>query len=783
MNQYNEIVQNSTSIVNTLVYLLKSLEQSEKKNQNVILNSIDNLTSTFSVNNVESSINSMLNNIKKNVDDYILLHKNLVQPYPVLDNGSKNNDIIYDALQLEYKKIKRLESISNKQFSATKSIVSRSSDETHVKILTDSNFELYCKISIELNKTPINTVYQRIKTIWENKLPEFFSIFNKLPPDAWGSIGEPIIFTSNGLSARPIAFNDDWLKLDKVTEKNAIDLVSSDLGKLFNKLFCLYDNEFRSTFLSEYYPFVTDEPIGKRKMIKLFNEKFTDHVSVARGFRPDALFYTDQAVLMARGDQIKLTSKDCDCFLDSSTDEEVYIVGVGTSAMKRKKKNKKQSVKEKTVYRRTNADINKLISNVQTTLSNTAKNFQKIVENISSFYHSLDRQASQLFTTTKNAPKSLIKSDVEIIIGRCNTILKDNHANAHVDRIRTYFTAILKRMIETQNKNIYKEAYVNTLQYPQLCRYYAELLDIVDNKATDFNKLVIIKENNYNNSTKKIELNAGENFSFDLEKKRLIVKFKEIEQSKYVKNKFKTQLFMLEKQLEFSTTIRKYLLELNENMTKYPKFAKWFQGDIVLNIKRKYLNFRSLESTLEANSKLHPINNNEGNEYLKTVFFSNNLVSDKNMVVSWPEDGNFDSFNEMLRGFYGQLFYLDYGPTDKYNSNWDMNPAIRNNHSTKAVFPYMIYPSCNTLMCNFRSKNDLYHQHRLINMSAYQNLRSNLPQLVNFRLEIGDFETLDMATILLLQYFRDRLNFKDSVFNIKSLDEEIALIEKKNRRN
>jgi len=787
MNQYNELVQNSTSVVNTLIYLLKSLEQSEKKNQNVILNSIDNLTATFSVNNIESNVNSILNNIKKTVDDYIFLNKSLIKPFPALDNGSKNNDIIYNALQEEYKKIKRLESISNKQFSATKSIVTRPVDHANVKILTDCHFELYCKISVELNKSPINSTYQRIKTIWENKYPEFFTIFSKVKPGSWGSIGNPMELGPTGLTPRTIPFNDDWLKPDKIVEKNAMDLISSDLGKLFNKLFCLYDSEFRSTLLAEYYPFVTDEPIGNKKMIKLFQEKYSDQLVEARGgYKSDQLIFTDRAVFMAKGNQIKISCYDCDCDTSESENDELDDENIFSeaSSMQRNKKVIKRPVKkvkpsiEKTVYRHTNADINKLISNVQTALSNTAKNFQNIVENISSFYHSLDRQASQLYSKTNNAPKILFKNDVEIIIGRCNTLLKDNQASVHVEKIRSYFTNILKRIVEIQNKSKYREAYINTQQYPELCKFYCEILDIVDNKSTEFTKLVIIKENNYNNTTKKIEENNGEIFKYDSENKKLIVKFKLADQSKFVDDKYSAQLFVLEKQFEFASKIIKYLDELNKNFDRYSKFATWFKGDIVLNIKRKFLEFRNLKINKINDKYLHPDLDSgiTNNNYLNKVFNTKDFLNSNKISITWPDDDNYDNFNEMLRGYYGQLFFLDYSINEEYNNVLNMNPSLRDDRVTKKVFPSMIYPTCYTLECNYVSSKDLYHQHRVINQVSKAKLKPTIPALANFVLNIGDFDSLDMATILLLQYFREKLHFKNDRFDLKPFEDEMESI-------
>jgi hypothetical protein len=173
---------------------------------------------------------------------------------------------------------------------------------------------------------------------------------------------------------------------------------------------------------------------------------------------------------------------------------------------------------------------------------------------------------------------------------------------------------------------------------------------------------------------------------------------------------------------------------------------------------------------------MHPNMGNTFSDYLGNVFLSQDKIKDSELIVGWPEKENFNDFNEMLRGFYGQVFFLDYTIDHEYNKHMDMNPSINNQQQTKLVYPTMIYPTCYTWGCNFSSLNDLYHQHRIINVLGKEELRKQLPSLVKFFLKIGEFYSLDMAIILMLQCFRERLNFRNGYFDLKPLEEEIQTL-------
>lgn len=832
--EFAEFANNAQKLWNSCILTIKNIEETNKKKNNLAIDFLKNSTTTFSTSDqIEPSLNTYLTNIKDRVNQYEDIVSSIIKPFPLYDTGDEMYTTIYGNLLQEYNKLKKLETLSKQQLQATKSISIQ--PKGIVKILKHSNFELYCLMDAEINKTVISPNYAKCKIPWEMKNPIFFETFNKVTTTSdWGNIPVPIEFNENGLVVKRITFDANWLTSS--IENNAIEYISNDLGKIFNNILLFYESEFKNTILSEYFPFQTNDIETPKRLIKLFQDKYTDSfIEQASGFdlsvneiKPFTIM-TDKAFLEAGGSKIRLSAMDCaDCAntsddeytmstfntsesssesdsTDSSLDSNLEILSAGKKKKNRQRKfettnkklkvngKEKSSESEKTTKQNnmeqilankkskslnTSADVGKLLTQTKNTLASTSANFQSLIESMTSIYQSLDRSGSQIFVKKEEPPPKLKEHDIESIIGRCTTLLKTSPRNiTQINSIKSYFANLLIQFKKEQQAASPRAVYINTSHYPDLSKLWGTVYELADKDVSPFQKLKIVKINNFDNVQRKKIENDQETFTIDAEKSEVTFKFQNLD--KYVEEKYKIVIDNLKKEHEFIKALKSYLDEINTNLNT-PEFRAWFEGPKVLLIDQPLKKYKNLAMTIETNGKkIHPsLANNEieADAYLKEVFDTADIS--KKVEASWPTTPNpINSFNDMLIGYYCQIYYLDYH--EEYNRYKNLNPRINLNVKTQKIFPRRIYPTCNSFDCGMINvNNDLYHEHRI---EFARNSDVEL-EAQEFILNIGNFsENISLPVILLLQLYKDDPGqlyaYEGGQFNITKLKNRIQQIE------
>jgi hypothetical protein len=77
-------------------------------------------------------------------------------------------------------------------------------------------------------------------------------------------------------------------------------------------------------------------------------------------------------------------------------------------------------------------------------------------------------------------PKRIHIADIKSIIGRCDSMYALSKNNPYILRLKNYFRNILISMNDLKIKNPSNEPYFNSEKYPDFCKMWGEVLQLVD---------------------------------------------------------------------------------------------------------------------------------------------------------------------------------------------------------------------------------------------------------------------------------------------------------------